>query len=52
MLPFAWLLGGFHHHPPRAPQSGQKGGEERKMNWKRISASVDYSNLNNFFFFL
>lgn len=49
MLPFAWLLGGF---PPLLPQPGHKGGEGReiKLNWKRIKASVDYSNLNGFFF--
>lgn len=36
---------------PLLPQPGHKGGEEReiKLNWKRIKASVDYSNLNGFF---
>lgn len=49
MLLFAWLLGGF----PPDPQSGHKGGKERKikLNWKRIKASVDYSDFFKFFFF-
>lgn len=52
MLPFAWLLGGFTAPPhPPPPQSGHKGGERRKikLNWTRIKASVDYSNLIFFF---
>lgn len=56
----AFCLGVSHlppptHPPPPAPplQSGQEGGEERKIGWdrKRTKGGVDYSDLNIYILF-